>query len=71
VHPVVLTERSSAAGKTLGELDLPGVAVTMLVRKRERHPDPPPDMQLEPGDVLVLFGRNTDVLHAEDALLGR
>jgi len=71
VHPVVLTERSSAAGKTIGELHLPQVAVTMLVRKGERHPDPPPDMRLEPGDVLVLFGRNMDVLHAEDALLGR
>jgi len=71
VHPVVLTERSSAVGKTIGELDLPRVTVTALVRKGERHLDPPPDTRLEPGDVLVLFGPNADVLRAEDALLGR
>jgi CPA2 family monovalent cation:H+ antiporter-2 len=71
VHPVVLTERSSAVGTTIGELDLPRVTVTALVRKGERHLDPPSDTRLEPGDVLVLFGPNADVLGAEDALLGR
>jgi CPA2 family monovalent cation:H+ antiporter-2 len=67
----VLPERSGAIGKTIGELELPGVSVTALVRKGERHLDPPADTRLEPGDVLVLFGRDADVQRAEDALLGR
>ena len=71
VHPVVLTERCGAVGKTIGELDLPGVTVTALVRLGERHLDPPLDTRLEPGDVLVLFGPDADVLRTEDALLGR
>jgi CPA2 family monovalent cation:H+ antiporter-2 len=71
VHPVVLPERSGAVGRTIGELELPGVAVTALVRKGERHLDPPAGTRLEPGDVLVLFGPDADVHRSEDALLGR
>jgi len=71
VHPVVLLERSSAVGKTIGALELPGVTVTALVRKGERHLDPPASTRLEPGDVLVLFGSDADVQRSEDALLGR
>jgi CPA2 family monovalent cation:H+ antiporter-2 len=71
VHPVVLPERSVAVGKTIGELELPGVTVTALVRKGERHLDPPAGTRLEPGDVLVLFGPNADVHRSEDSLLGR
>jgi CPA2 family monovalent cation:H+ antiporter-2 len=71
VHPVVLPERSGAVGKSIGELELPGVTVTALVRSGERHLDPPVDTRVEPGDVLVLFGRDADVLSAEDTLLGR
>ena len=68
VHPVVLPERSAAVGRTIGELELPGVTVTALVRKGERQFDPPADTRLEAGDVLVLFGRDADVLGAESAL---
>lgn len=71
VHPVVLTERSRAVGKTIGELNLPGVIVTALVRNGERQLDPPSGTRLEPGDVLVLFGPDVDVWRNEDALLGR
>ncbi len=71
VHPVVLPERSGAVGKSIGELELPGVTVTALVRSGERHLDPSVDTRVEPGDVLVLFGRDADVLSAEDTLLGR
>jgi CPA2 family monovalent cation:H+ antiporter-2 len=71
VHPVVLPERSVAVGRTIGELELPGVTVTALVRKGERHLDPPPATRLEPGDVLVLFGPDADVHRSEDSLLGR
>jgi CPA2 family monovalent cation:H+ antiporter-2 len=71
VHPVVLPGRSGAVGKTIGELELPGVTVTALVRKGERHLDPSPGTRLEPGDVLVLFGPDADVHRSEDSLLGR
>ena len=71
VHPVVLPERCGAVGKTIGELELPGVTVTALVRKGERQLDPPAGTRLEPGDVLVLFGPDADVQRSEDALLGR
>ena len=71
VHPVVLGRRSAMVGTTLGGLALPGVTVTSLVRKGERHLDPPADTRLEAGDVLVLFGRDADVDRAEDVLTGR
>jgi CPA2 family monovalent cation:H+ antiporter-2 len=71
VHPVVLPERSGAIGKTIGELELPGVTITALVRKGERHLDPPAGTRLEPGDVLVLFGPDADVHRSEESLLGR
>ncbi|HSN73259.1 MAG TPA: cation:proton antiporter, partial [Steroidobacteraceae bacterium] len=71
VHPVAIPERSMAVGKTIGELELPGVTVTALVRKGERHLDPPGGTRLEPGDVLVLFGPNEHVQRSEDSLIGR
>lgn len=71
VHPVVLPGHSGAVGRTIGDLELPGVTVTALVRQGERHLDPPATTRLEPGDVLVLFGADVDVRRAEDSLLGR
>ena len=71
VHPVVLTERSRAVGKLIGELNLPGVMVTALVRNGERQLNPSSGTRLEPGDVLVLFGPDADVWRNEDSLLGR
>jgi K+/H+ antiporter YhaU regulatory subunit KhtT len=47
------------------------VTVTALVRKGERHLDPPAGTRLEPGDVLVLFGPDAEVHRSEDSLLGR
>ncbi len=67
----MLTERSRAVGKRIGDLELPGVVVTALVRNGERQLDPPSGTRLEPGDVLVLFGPDADVWRNEDALLGR
>jgi CPA2 family monovalent cation:H+ antiporter-2 len=68
IHPVVLSGRSRAVGRTIGELDLPGVSVTALVRKGERTLDPLPTTQLEPGDVLVLFGLDEDLRRCERSL---
>ena len=69
LHPVLLPPRSSAVGRLLKELALPGVSVAALVRDGKRCPDPPGDLLLEAGDVLVLFGADSDVLEAEERLL--
>jgi CPA2 family monovalent cation:H+ antiporter-2 len=69
LHPVLLPPRSSAVGRLLRELTLPGVSVAALVRDGERRPDPPGDVLLESGDVLVLFGPDPDVRKAEERLL--
>lgn len=70
LHPVLLSKKSTVVGRTLGDLALPGVTVTALVRDGERTLDPAADTRLEPGDVLVMFGSVADVQHAEELLAG-
>jgi CPA2 family monovalent cation:H+ antiporter-2 len=69
LHPVLLPPRSSAVGRLLKELALPGVSVAALVRDGKRRPEPSGDVLLEAGDVLVLFGPEPDVRKAEARLL--
>ena len=69
LHPVLLPARCRAIGRRIGELALPRVSVTALVRDGERRLEPPGDTRLEPGDVLVLFGATADVQRAEEQLL--
>ena len=69
LHPVLLPPRSVAVGRLLRELTLPGVSVAALVRDGQRRPDPPDDTLLEAGDVLVLFGADSDVREAEKSLI--
>lgn len=68
--PVPLVEQSRSVGKKLAQMDLDGVLVTALVRRGQRDLSPPPDTVLEAGDVLVLFGSDESLGHAERALLG-
>ncbi len=70
LHPVLLPLGSPAVGRALGELALPGVVATALVRNGERRLQPPADLRLEAGDVVVLFGSAGDVERAEATLLG-
>ncbi|MEO8507998.1 MAG: monovalent cation:proton antiporter-2 (CPA2) family protein [Betaproteobacteria bacterium] len=57
LHTVVLPDRASAVGKTLGELDIEGLAEVTGVRRRGmRSQRPGPDWRFEPGDVVVLLG---------------
>jgi CPA2 family monovalent cation:H+ antiporter-2 len=70
LHPVLLPLGSPAVGRALGDLELPGVVVTALVRNGERRLDPPSGTRLEAGDVVVLFGSAGDVEQAEAAILG-
>jgi CPA2 family monovalent cation:H+ antiporter-2 len=70
MKPVVVPAAGTAAGRTLGELRLNGVAVTALVRRGRRTLAPPPQARLEAGDAVVLFGPAQEVAAAERILLG-
>ena len=69
LHPVLLSAESAAVGRALGECGLDGVVVTALVRQGQRWLSPAPDMRLEAGDAVVLFGPEEDLRRAERALL--
>jgi monovalent cation:H+ antiporter-2, CPA2 family len=71
LHSLTLPAGAWAEGKTLREIDLPavGVEVTALRRRRLRETHPDPDMQLVPGDVVVLRGQEEALAAAEARLL--
>ncbi len=68
LRPVILLPDSPAAGHTLREFNLEGVAVTALVRQGKRQLTPSLDTQLQVGDVIVLFGSPDDLERAEKIL---
>lgn len=70
LHSVALVEKSPAIGRSLGDLAFENVVVTALVREGERLLRPPPDLTLQVGDALVLFGPPNDLKQAERALMG-
>ncbi len=71
LHSVVLPPGSHAAGKTLQELDLARfhVEVTAVRQRNIRDSAPIPGTRLSEGDVLVLRGRQEDLVAAEMYLL--
>ena len=70
LHSLLLTERSAAVGKSLGQIDLGGrVEVTGVRRRGTRTEVPQRQYRFEAGDVLVLLGRPEDLALAERALL--
>jgi CPA2 family monovalent cation:H+ antiporter-2 len=71
LYTVTVPAGANGVGRTLGELDLGGVAVTALVRAGERRLTPGLDTSLEAGDVLVLFGPPAALARAESRLLER
>ncbi|HQW39304.1 MAG TPA: TrkA C-terminal domain-containing protein, partial [Usitatibacteraceae bacterium] len=70
LRPVVVPAESPMRGRPLGDLPLEGIAITALVRGGQRHLEPPRDMAIEAGDVVVLFGSPDDLGKAERALFG-
>jgi len=70
LRPVVLSPESPVINRTLGELELHAVAITAVVRDGKRQLAPPPEMRLQAGDVLVLFGSPDDLQRAERLLFG-
>lgn len=63
VSELVVEEGDWAAGRTLGELALrdEGIAVLGLTRGDRYLGTPNGETRVEPGDVLVLYGRDDDV----------
>ena len=60
---------SPSIGRALAELVIGDARVTTLVRRRERHVDPPGAMRIEQGDTLVVSGTIEQIAAAEAALL--
>ena len=70
LHSVLLTDRSAAVGRTLGELDFKALVEVTGVRPRGmRTTLPAPDYRLAAGDVVVLLGRPENLTLAERRLL--
>lgn len=61
LQSVALPPASPWIGRALGELPLSPLRVNALCRQGERLLDPSPEIALEEGDVLVLFGTPADI----------
>ena len=72
LHTVSIPATAAACGKTLAELNLVGLGVSVSAVRRHniRGVDPQPDTRLEAGDVLVLLGRPAALAAAELRLKG-
>ncbi len=71
MHSVILTAGAFAVGHRLEDLDLEdnGVLVTAVRRDGTRREAPRPELVLQSGDVLVLYGTHDALQHAKDRLL--
>jgi len=72
LYTVTLTQRAAAIGKTLDDLKLAdlGVSVSAVRRGNIRGVDPTPDTRLQEGDTVVLLGRPAALAAAELRLRG-
>jgi len=72
LYSVTLAQNATAVGKTLAELELEnlGVSVSAVRRHNIRGFDPQPDTRLQAGDVVVLLGRPAALAAAELRLSG-
>jgi len=71
LRTLVVGDNAACVGKSLGSLNLAGmsVRVTAVRRTGSRDPNPAPDMEVLPGDVLVLLGTQEHLAQAEIRLL--
>ena len=70
LHTVTLPDGAFAVGRQLGEMRLAeaGVVVTAVRRGGIRGQQPQPEMVLQAGDILVLYGAPEDLERAERTL---
>jgi CPA2 family monovalent cation:H+ antiporter-2 len=67
----LLLAGSPAVGKTIREFDLrarTGVTIVAITRSGKAIPAPPPELRLQPADVLVLVGTHKQLDHARQLL---
>ncbi len=67
----MLLPDSPAAGRTIREVDLrarTGVTIVAVTRNGQPTPNPPPELALQAGDVLVLVGTHRQLAAAREAL---
>lgn len=71
LRTILVGGSAAAIGKTLGSLNLGAmdVQVTALRRTSRREVNPPPDLRIEVGDVLVLLGTQENLGKAEIRIL--
>lgn len=69
LHAVRVPEDCARAGQPLSSWPLDGVTVTAVVRAGLRQLQPPPELPIEAGDTLVLFGPEDALERIETALL--
>lgn len=69
-HPVTIPGDSPVIGLSVGQLALPGVAVTALVREGHKMPEPVAVAVIQADDVVVLDGNPAAVTQAEQLLRG-
>lgn len=71
LHAVTLPTGATAVGRSLAELDLDSIPVTVTAVRHEgvRSVRPTPELVLSNGDVLVLYGTPQDLERAETKLL--
>lgn len=60
IYAITLPAASRAAGKTVGDLKLPGDARLLSVLRDDAPVEAKPDVELEPGDELVLMLASSD-----------
>jgi monovalent cation:H+ antiporter-2, CPA2 family len=72
VAATVVRQHEVPAGRTLAELDLDReqILTTAIIRQGEHRLVPLPQITLEPGDILVLYGAPADLQRAQARLGG-
>ena len=70
LHTVLIGEKCSAKGSAIGDINLVGARIAVVVRNRQRTVSPPPHYVLLLGDAVVLEGSHDQVQAAELKLAG-
>jgi CPA2 family monovalent cation:H+ antiporter-2 len=71
IDSYTITNSSRAAGKTIGELNIraeSGAMIISVIREKENNANPPAEMKLNEGDLLILMGTHEQVEKAVEIL---
>ncbi len=71
IDPYTITSSCRSEGKTIGELNLraeSGATIISVVREKENFANPPAELMLKEGDMLILMGTHEQVEKAVEIL---